>query len=463
MSVEQAVVSKPRVKILCDSCERYVKRKTDGLCPRCRRIVDSTELQDPILEVSGHFSRWYRRFAWPALVLFLLLIGMTPLILLGTGATAVLGMGLAFVGILFLIVFTMALMVLSVMAWWRAFAPRRPTDIFYLRSFKNDSNTWPIRVAIQSAVGGKLRLSGIRDPKKRSRTAAERFYPLFVAMRYCTPRFMDLEAGDDWRARLWNSLQGNRIAILDLSQLTPFLMQEIHLAQAALGTSRLIFLGQAPQTAAEIRRIVAEQIDCVTSGEPLRIIIWPGSPANPPTREALKNFTAEIEQQTSAILREPELKRRESPATFGEFIEVPNHRRQGNLIFNAIVKMQLVLLVLQLAVSVVLSFFSGDRHSQDLARVFLYGPFILVNLWFLLQNWLIYIYDVGVWRDRIKASIALAFVGSVTLGGIFGVVAPALAPEPVPTAPGASSMTEAEVQDRIARDRADLRAEDMSQ
>src|ERR1700722_2758494 len=45
--------------------------------------------------------------------------------------------------------------------------PGRRTNAFYLRSFRNDARTGPVRVAVQNGLGRKFRLSGIRDPQRR--------------------------------------------------------------------------------------------------------------------------------------------------------------------------------------------------------------------------------------------------------------------------------------------------------
>jgi hypothetical protein len=121
--------------------------------------------------------------------------------------------------------------------------PDRKPDAFYLRSFRNDLTSYPIRVAIQTALGGKYRLTGIRDPRRRSISVWSHVVgPALWAYRNCTPKHMDLEAGDDWQLRLWNSLQNGRLAIVDLTDLTDFVHVEIRLALEALGVARVLFI-----------------------------------------------------------------------------------------------------------------------------------------------------------------------------------------------------------------------------
>ena len=44
---------------------------------------------------------------------------------------------------------------------------RRATNALYLRSFHNDAETGPLRIAAQAALGRAFRLSGICDPRRR--------------------------------------------------------------------------------------------------------------------------------------------------------------------------------------------------------------------------------------------------------------------------------------------------------
>ncbi len=89
---------------------------------------------------------------------------------------------------------------------FRSILPAPPVNALYLRSFRNDPATWPIRKAAQSALGRKFRLSGIRDPRRRWPPVIRFMHAAFFAIRCCTPKFMNLEAGTDWKARLWRSL-----------------------------------------------------------------------------------------------------------------------------------------------------------------------------------------------------------------------------------------------------------------
>ena len=54
---------------------------------------------------------------------------------------------------------------------------------------------------------------------------------------------MNLEAGDDWLARLWRSLGDARCCFVDLTGLTPYVAEEIQLALGTIGPDRVLFLG----------------------------------------------------------------------------------------------------------------------------------------------------------------------------------------------------------------------------
>jgi hypothetical protein len=134
--------------------------------------------------------------------------------------------------------------------------PRRITNAIYLRSFSHDRPTWPIRKAAQQALGRRFRLSGIRDPRRR-RWAFDYLALAVFILRYGTPKFMNLEAGNDWKTRLWQSLGDVRCALIDISHLTPSVKEEIELCFNCLEPDRILFIGDATHTKDDWRRILA--------------------------------------------------------------------------------------------------------------------------------------------------------------------------------------------------------------
>jgi hypothetical protein len=175
--------------------------------------------------------------------------------------------------------------------------PKRETNAFYLRSFRNDPATLPIRRTIQRALGYKqFRLSGIRDPRRRGSPFLRGLNVVVLAIRYSTPKYMDLEAGDDWKARLWRSLGEARCAFVDVTDLTPFVAEEIGLAMRCLGPQRVLFIGDRTQTYDEWRRRVAEVSGVrEAAGKEIQLAIWA------PSREDRRAFADRVRQFASAL------------------------------------------------------------------------------------------------------------------------------------------------------------------
>jgi hypothetical protein len=134
--------------------------------------------------------------------------------------------------------------------------PRRVTNAIYLRSFRNDARTGALRTDAQAALGRAFRLSGIRDPNRRWPGLIRHLLYILFLIRYAQPKYMNLEAGHDWKARLWRSLGEARCALIDVTELTPFVREEVELAVRCLGFHRVLFVADASQTADEWRHSI---------------------------------------------------------------------------------------------------------------------------------------------------------------------------------------------------------------
>jgi hypothetical protein len=153
--------------------------------------------------------------------------------------------------------------------------PRQATNAIYLRSFRNDAATGPLRAVAQAALGPAFRLSGIRDPRRRWPALIRHLLYILFLIRYAQPKYMNLEAGPDWKARLWRSLGEARCALIDVSELTPFLREEVELAIRCLGFHRVLFIGNHSRTADEWRRaILAAMGTPDVPPEHIRIVVW---------------------------------------------------------------------------------------------------------------------------------------------------------------------------------------------
>lgn len=134
---------------------------------------------------------------------------------------------------------------------WRLL-PFRRTDVFYLRSFARDASTGSIRADIQRLIR-PLRLSGIHDPRTRSIPLLRHLNQLVFVLRYVSPARLNLEAGDDWKQRLWRSLTLARGAIVDVTDLTSYVKDEVRLCYRTLGLNRVMFLIDERKTVDEWR------------------------------------------------------------------------------------------------------------------------------------------------------------------------------------------------------------------
>jgi hypothetical protein len=153
--------------------------------------------------------------------------------------------------------------------------PRRTTNAIYLRSFRNDAATGTLRIAAQSALGRAFRLSGIRDPRHRWPAIIRHLLYILFLIRYAQPRFMNLEAGCDWKARLWRSLGEARCALIDATDLTPFVREEVELAVRCLGFHRVLFLGADSHTAGEWRQVILTALGSPdVPPERIQVALW---------------------------------------------------------------------------------------------------------------------------------------------------------------------------------------------
>jgi|GEM_PF-4108359 len=158
-------------------------------------------------------------------------------------------------------------------AIWRLM-PRKPTAAIYLRSFMNDPATYPIRIVAAAALGRTCRLSGIRDPRRRWPWLIQHLLGLIFFVKYLSPRFMNLEAGPDWKARLWRSLGQARCALIDVTYLTPFVHDEIDLALQCLGPERVLFIVDTTLSLAAWKEKIASRLVCPVATDDFRLAVW---------------------------------------------------------------------------------------------------------------------------------------------------------------------------------------------
>lgn len=130
-------------------------------------------------------------------------------------------------------------------------------NAIYLRAFRTDRSTARLRAELGAILGPKFRLSGIRPPQKKTSLFLRFLVPGLVAMRYAGSKFMELEAGDDWMARLWKTYQTTRLVFIDLRDVTVHVHHEIQMTMATMGAERCIFVVDASKSASDWREMIA--------------------------------------------------------------------------------------------------------------------------------------------------------------------------------------------------------------
>jgi hypothetical protein len=191
-------------------------------------------------------------------------------------------------------------------AFWRLL-PSRPVNAFYLRSFRHDADTAAMRRTLAAVLGPQFRLSGIRDPRRRS-ISLLRYLTVFIfALRYATPKYMNLEAGANWKRRLWRSLEGARLAVIDVRDLTPFVAQEIQLCFRCLGPERILFVGDARKDAGAWESELRQVLNLPSDGDPIHLTMWHEHSAS-----GRRAFESEVRRFAAGLPAEPAGLRRDA-------------------------------------------------------------------------------------------------------------------------------------------------------
>lgn len=194
--------------------------------------------------------------------------------------------------------------------------PFRRTNALYLRAFANEVSTSKLRLVLQKELGRGFRLSGIRDPKRRSPLFLRSLTVFIFCFRYSTVRHMNLEAGQDWLPRLWRSLGDARCAFIDVSDVTSNVRSEMQVAYQRMGVSRIMFVGRAGTTDEAARAYVRGALGIDTPDvHSLHIGIW--EPTSGAARDtflnAVRRFVAQlpsacastVDDEEDALLHQP--------------------------------------------------------------------------------------------------------------------------------------------------------------
>jgi hypothetical protein len=151
-------------------------------------------------------------------------------------------------------------------------APSGQPNAIYLRAFRTDKATAELRAEISAILGPDFRVAGIRPPRERTSTFLRFFLPGFFALNYAGSKFMELEAGDDWIARLWKTYHSARLVLIDVRDSTPYVHQECTLTLQTVGTSRSTFLVDQQKTEKEWRQLLEELLGTEWDSKELRLL-----------------------------------------------------------------------------------------------------------------------------------------------------------------------------------------------
>ena len=221
---------------------------------------------------------------------------------------------------------------------------------------------------------------------------------------------MDLEAEEDWQERLWHSLQAGQIAVVDLSEVTPFVLEEICLVSNAIGVERVIFIGDSlSQTKDQLSATISEQIGTDRANK-ATIYLWQRAKSKKALtqhKKHFKDFVRRFYKNASAL---PNIEKEDAPAAYQVKASSSSTKTpMSRSMLSWMIWVQVALVFAQIIISVLANFWSSDVDTQAWIKILCSLPFILCHTTFFFLNIYIYIRDVGIFRRRLKA-IGLLFL-----------------------------------------------------
>lgn len=152
----------------------------------------------------------------------------------------------------------------------------------FLRAFRADATSDQLRAWLKASLGGDYKLTGIRPPNERASPLLTFLSPLITGLRYAGSRQFELEAPDrNWMARLLATFGEARLVFMDVRDVTPHVLDEVHLAWKVFGPDRVIFIIDDRKSPAEWTDWIVAQVGA-DQNDPLKLLSWPASGAPPP-------------------------------------------------------------------------------------------------------------------------------------------------------------------------------------
>jgi hypothetical protein len=253
--------------------------------------------------------------------------------------------------------------------------PNRPTDILYLRAFRKDHTTGGIRTSLERVLDPQFRVSGIRDPKRRGTTVV-RFaaYVLFI-MKYLNPKYLNLEAGDEWKARLWRSLGEAKGVVIDFDEVTLAVKAEIRLCAKCMSLQRVLFVVRESEEPELWRDRIHGVLGSHTDPRQIQIATWRRNSDGSPSRE----FDERVAEFAHRLP--------EKPAGFDHEARTLAEGLTGQVFHESNTRLGIEIavgLILSLVISNVINYWKDENSPFILAVM----PFFLV--WYILL-WIHYI------------------------------------------------------------------------
>ena len=152
---------------------------------------------------------------------------------------------------------------------WLLLRTRKRAAVIYLRAFRSDRSARRLRSLLKAALGSQFRLSGIRQPRKRSTLFIRLFTQALTALKYVGSEHFELEAEDhNWMARLLASYAHTRFVFIDVRDVTPHVATEIQLSYLAMGPERCVFVIDPRQTEVQWTRTIRTVVDLTSEQQP---------------------------------------------------------------------------------------------------------------------------------------------------------------------------------------------------
>lgn len=228
--------------------------------------------------------------------------------------------------------------------------PMRRTDIIYCRKFNSEPDSQLLK-QLRRLIPARLRMSGIRNPKRRIHTILWPIAPLIVLIRYKYSKFLNLEAEDyDWLARLWRSLQDCRAVIIDmrhsLSVPKDNVLREARVCVKSAKLSRILFIVDSSKTPDEWRRVLVMQLNlCQDVTDGLRLALWtPGNTISGEFEKDVKCFFRNlpdkkipVDKDTFRYVKHRAMERDEIKAMKRAMILKARYRRVGYFVVGLLI------------------------------------------------------------------------------------------------------------------------------